>query len=281
MRHGESEMVYLIDMRIKYRTEDGAMWLKDDEGSLIVLTVIMNRLLSYLIEQRTQVVPRDDLLLNVWDLHGLHSSNHTLNKYISELRKQFRIFGVSTECISTIPRIGFMFNGDVDVQIIEEEQQGIIPASAPESDTVETVDSTVEKTKGSFLPGRIFITTAMVPCVLATAIYFMLAGVVPWKNVQIPKKDMSTYFLLDYGQCPVYTTQNNSPALSERKKRLFNELVKDGGISCLNGTTFLYQVSEAYLYGREGRAFISRCTLKDNEYISCLNYYWSGHERRV
>lgn len=274
-------MVYLIDMRIKYRTEDGAMWLKDDEGSLIVLTVIMNRLLSYLIEQRAQVVPRDDLLHNVWDLHGLHSSNHTLNKYISELRKQFRTFDVRTECISTIPKIGFMFNADVDVQIIEDEPQDIIPASAPESDTVEIVDSTVEKTKGPFLSGRIFITAAMVLCVLATAIYFMLAGVVPWKNVQIPKNDMSTYFLFDYGQCPVYTTQNNSSALSERKKMIFTELVKEGGISCLNGTTFLYQVSEAYLYGREGRAFISRCTLKDNEYISCLNYYWSGYERRI
>ncbi|HHA2302549.1 winged helix-turn-helix domain-containing protein [Enterobacter asburiae] len=274
-------MVYLIDMRIKYRTDDGAMWLKDDEDSLIVLTVIMNRLLSYLIEQRTQVVPRDDLLHNVWDLHGLHSSNHTLNKYISELRKRFQTFGVSIECISTIPRIGFMFNGDVDVKIIEEELQDIIPASVPEGDTANTIDSTPKKTRAFFLSGRIFITAVMVLCVIATTIYFMPAGLKPQKNVKIQKKDMPTYFLFNYGQCPVYTTQNNSPALSERKKLLFTELVKEGGISCLNGTTFLYQVSEAYLYGREGRAFISRCTLKDNEYISCLNYYWSGHERRV
>lgn len=104
-------MVYLIDMRIKYRPEDGAMWLQDDESSLIVLTVIMNRLLSYLLEHRGQVVTRDGLLENVWDLHGLRSSGHTLNKYISELRKQFRNFGVTTECITTIPRIGFMFEG--------------------------------------------------------------------------------------------------------------------------------------------------------------------------
>lgn len=274
-------MVYLIDMRIKYRTEDGAMWLKDDEGSLILLTVIMNRLLAYLIEQRAQVVPRDDLLHNVWDLHGLHSSNHTLNKYISELRKQFRTFGVSIECISTIPRIGFMFNGDVDVKIIEEELQDIVPASVPESDTANTIDSTPKKTRAFLLSERIIITAAMVLCVIATAIYFMPTSLKPQKNVQTQKKDMSTYFLFNYGQCSVYTTQNNSPALSERKKLLFTELVKEGGISCLNGTTFLYQVSEAYLYGREGRAFISRCTLKENEYISCLNYYWSGHERRV
>ncbi|WP_210454249.1 winged helix-turn-helix domain-containing protein [Pantoea ananatis] len=276
-------MVYLIDMRIKYRTEDGAMWLKDDEGSLIVLTVIMNRLLSYLIEQRAQVVPRDDLLLNVWDLHGLHSSNHTLNKYISELRKQFRTFGVSTECISTIPRIGFMFNGDVAIQVIEEEVHNPQPASEPDSktETDNSASSTAVKTVTPFFSGRIFISAAIVLSVIAAGIYFIPGWLTPQKNVQAQKKDMPTYFLFTYGQCPVYTTQNNSPALSERKKRLFTELVKEEGISCLNGMTFLYQVSEAYLYGREGRAFISRCTLKDNEYISCLNYYWSGHERRV
>lgn len=276
-------MVYLIDMRINYRTEDGAMWLKDDEDSLIVLTVIMNRLLSYLIEQRAQVVPRDDLLHNVWDLHGLHSSNHTLNKYLSELRKQFRAFGVSTECISTIPRIGFMFNGDVDVQVIEEKLQNPQPASEPDSKiaTEDNVSSTAVKTDTPFFSSRIFISAAIVLCVIAAGIYFIPGWLTAQKKVQAHKKDMLTYFLFDYGQCPVYTTQNNSPALSERKKRLFNELVKENGVSCLNGTIFLYQVSEAYLYGREGRAFISRCTQKDNKYISCLNYYWSGHERRV
>lgn len=276
-------MVYLIDMRIKYRTEDGAMWLKDDEGSLIVLTVIMNRLLSYLIEQRAQVVPRDDLLFNVWDTHGLHSSNHTLNKYLSELRKQFRAFGVSMECISTIPRIGFMFNGDVDVQVIEEEVQNPQPASEPDSETEadNSVSCTAEKTNIHFFSGRIFITAAILLCFIAAGIYFTPGWLTPQKNAQAQKKDMPTYFLFSYGQCPVYTTQNNSPTLSEHKKLLFTELVKEGKISCLNGTSFLYQVSEAYLYGREGRAFISRCTQKDNKYISCLNYYWSGHERRV
>lgn len=134
-------MVYLIDMRIRYRTEDGAMWLQDDESSLIVLTVIMNRLLAYLIEQRTQVVTRDNLLQNVWDLHGLHSSNHTLNKYLSELRKQFRAFGVMSECITTIPRIGFMFNGDVEVKIIAEEQPDREPAT-------ETDNTRIEKSGG-------------------------------------------------------------------------------------------------------------------------------------
>lgn len=269
-------MVYLIDMRIKYRTEDGAIWLQDDEGSLVVLTVIMNRLLTYLIEHRAQVVPRDDLFHNVWDLHGLHSSNHTLNKYLSELRKQFRIFGVTTECITTIPRIGFMFNGDVDVQIATEDQDDMTPA--PKTDH----GSPCLLTSDSGVPSpHLFISIAIVSIVLATGLYFVLSGLSLKDKLQPRKKDITTFLLFNYGNCPVYTTQNNSASLTERKKSLFLDLAKGNNIACLSGTSFLYNISESYLYGREGRAFISRCTSKDNEYISCLNYYWSGHESKT
>lgn len=267
-------MVYLIDLRIRYRTEDGAMWLQDYEGSLIVLTAIMNRLLSYLIERRAQVVTRDDLLDNVWDKHGLHSSNHTLNKYLSELRKQFRSFGVASECITTIPRIGFMFNGDVEVHIIQDEQ--------PDSENTCDTDTTVREKKEVVYPGRrIFISAAIVSGVLATGILFMPTDLFRQEHTLVQKNDTQTFLLFHYGNCPVYTTQDNSLALSERKKSLFLEQVKDGNIACLNGTSFLYHISESYLYGQEGRIFISRCTSKDNEYLSCLNYYWSGYESKV
>lgn len=56
----------------------------------------MNRLLAYLLERQGQVINRDELLDNVWDLHGLRSSNHTLNKYISEIRKHFVSTGAGT-----------------------------------------------------------------------------------------------------------------------------------------------------------------------------------------
>ena len=274
-------MVYLIDMRIRYRTDDGAIWLQDDEGSLIILTVIMNRLLSYLIEQRGQVVTRDELLQNVWDIHGLHSSNHTLNKYLSELRKHFKNFGITSECIATIPRIGFMFNGDVEVQIIADDQQDTGSEKKLDSNTDNSVNGGTKKTYVSFISSRLFISAAIALGVIATGIHFIPADLLHQENVQAQKKDVPTFLLFNYDQCSVYTTQNNSAAFSERKKSLFLELVKESDIACLKDTSFLYQVSEAYLYGREGRAFISRCTLKDNEYISCLNFYWSGYESKT
>lgn len=270
-------MVYLIDMRIKYRPEDGAMWLQDDESSLIVLTVIMNRLLSYLLEHRGQVVTRDGLLENVWDLHGLRSSGHTLNKYISELRKQFRNFGVTTECITTIPRIGFMFEGGIDVQVLSQKPLN----SQPDTNIDTSIDIAAPEKNDDSPPSRhVLIYPLIIAGIIAICSYFLPVEFLHQENVQVPKKDIPTYLLFNYGDCPVYTTQNNSTALAEHKKLLFLDLVNHEGIACLNGTSFLYQVSESYLYGREGRAFISRCTLKDNKYISCLNYYWSGYARK-
>lgn len=271
-------MVYLIDMRIKYRPEDGAMWLQGDENSLIVLTVIMNRLLSYLLEKRAQVVPRDELLRIGWDMHGLRASNNTLNKYISELRKQFRSFGVPTECITTIPRIGFMFEGDVDVQVISQKPLYNQPDTSIDTGKDNT---TREKTDGRYPSRRLLIYTLITAGIITMCSYFLPAEFLDQENVQAQKKNIPTFLLLSYGDCPVYTTKKNSTALSERKKQIFLDLVNQEGITCLNDTSFLYQVSEPSLYGFEGRVFISRCTSKDDEYLSCLNYYWIDYARKL
>lgn len=169
-----------------------------------------------------------------------------------------------------------MFNGDVDVKIIAEEQE------REKSVTNIGIDNAVlEKKEVSTPSQRLFIYAMIASGILATVFFFMPAGLLFKENIQFQKKDIPTFFLFSYDNCPVYTIQNNSISLSERKKSLFMELVTEGDIVCLNGASFLYQVSESYLYGREGRAFISRCTIKDNEYISCLNYYWSGNESKL
>lgn len=269
-------MIYLIDMRIKYRTEDGAIWLQEDNDSLIILTVTMNRLLSYLLEHRGQVVTRDDLLENIWDLHGLRSSSHTLNKYISEIRKLFKKFGIDKECITTIPRIGFMFSSDVDVQTAAEEQQ--VTKSIAEVESRHVISKN-KSASSSSMPWLAY--TVMAFGILTFCIFLLPDGLWSKGNVTVQKTDMPTFFLFNFETCPVYTTQNNSLALTERKKALFMELAAKDKITCLHGTSFLYQVSDPYLYGRKGRTFISRCTSKDGKYISCLNFFGSGYESKI
>lgn len=162
-----------------------------DDDSLIILTVTMNRLLSWLLEHRGQVVTRDELLENVWDSHGLRSSNHTLNKYISEIRKQFRNFGVSEGFITTLPKIGFMLSSDVNIQIIVEKQQEIAPAmitdNKPEKNDVQKVDVTP-----SSKPRLVYTIVAF--GMLAACAFLFSTRFWSLNNMPVQKKDIQTFF---------------------------------------------------------------------------------------
>ncbi|HCM9477835.1 winged helix-turn-helix domain-containing protein [Enterobacter roggenkampii] len=267
-------MVFVIDNRVFYRSEDGAIWPSGDEGSTVILTLTMNRLLTCLLEKHGQVLTRNELLDNVWDAHGLRSSSHTLNKYISELRKHFVQFGITDECITTVPRVGFMFNSDIDVRDITEST---IADGRLKEDEESEIIKVVHRTAVAGKKKALHYTLALI--VLLISATLVVSGLVISSKDVKEIKQIKPHFLFNYDTCPVYTVQSNSASLSEQKKELFLELANSNHIQCLEGTSFLYQVSESYLYGNKGRAFISRCTQKNNNYISCLNNYWSGYER--
>ncbi|WP_353142673.1 winged helix-turn-helix domain-containing protein [Enterobacter sp.] len=267
-------MVFVIDNRVFYRSEDGAIWPSGDEGSTVILTLTMKRLLTCLLEKHGQVLTRNELLDNVWDAHGLRSSNHTLNKYISELRKHFVQLGITNECITTVPRVGFMFNSDIDVRDITE--YSIADGRLKEIEQSEVI-TLVHRTALVGKYRALHYTLALI--VLLISATLVVPGLVTPSKDLMEIKQINPHFLFNYDTCPVYTIQSNSASLSEQKKELFLELANSSHIQCLEGTSFLYQVSESYLYGNKGRAFISRCTQKNNNYISCLNNYWSGYER--
>lgn len=266
-------MVYLIGSLIKYRSDDGVMWLAADESSAITLTVTMNRMLSFIISRRGQVVPRDEILDSVWDAHGLTSSNNTLNKYISEIRKKFVKFGLVGECITTVPKIGFIFNTEVDVQVLPDDDNVESYGNRFQAPTYMSETSNQKGCRQFYVPLLFILSLAII------AISFSIhngALITAKKNTE---KKLVTHFLFNYESCPVYTTQENSPSLSHLKKEIFMRIVTKDNVSCLPGSSFFYQASESYIYGEKGRVFLNRCTTKDNRFVSCLNYYWSGYEQ--
>lgn len=81
-------MMYKIQGTIYFRSDDGLMWL--DEDASVTLTATTGRLLKFLLDHREHVIYRNEILEKVWDAHGLRTSSHSLNKYISDLRAVFR-----------------------------------------------------------------------------------------------------------------------------------------------------------------------------------------------
>jgi DNA-binding winged helix-turn-helix (wHTH) protein len=248
-------MVYLIDSRLIFRVEDGALWPSGDEGATVILTLTMTRLLTCLLDKQGEVITRNELLSNVWEAHGLRSSSHTLNKYISVLRKYFVEFGIVGECISTLPRVGFMFNREIDVRVIAETGSSEM---APASNDVPLSSQVIHRAQQSGNHKAIY-------CAFIIVIFLTSAALV-WSGLALRSEPprrlevLSPHYLFNFGNCPVYTIENNSASLAELKKKLFLDLAESKQIHCIDGASFLYQVSEAYLYGKQGRVFISRCT---------------------
>lgn len=108
-------MRFIIDREIYFRPADGAIWHVDTEHEKRFLTPASSRLFAYLIEQQGRVLSRDDIFKAVWEDYGLHSSNNTLNQYISLLRRTLTDFGLEAQVIKTIPKAGFLLSPDITI----------------------------------------------------------------------------------------------------------------------------------------------------------------------
>lgn len=126
-------MIYKIQGTIHFRSDDGLIWL--DEESAVTLTATTSRLLKFLLDHREHVVYRNEILEKVWDAHGLRTSSHSLNKYISDLRATFRNMGCMEEIIVTVPRVGFMISSGIAIERVDYSAR----EAGHESDTQESV----------------------------------------------------------------------------------------------------------------------------------------------
>lgn len=109
-----SGLMYIINNEVSFNEEDGHLE-NSAAGVSVLMAMSTYRLLDVLISNQGNPVERDCLLKTVWDDNGLRSSNSNLNQYISILRKQLAQVGLPDNAVITLPRVGFMFNPDIDV----------------------------------------------------------------------------------------------------------------------------------------------------------------------
>lgn len=123
-------MLFIIDKEIYFRPADGAIWGAGTENEKRFLTLAGSRLLLFFIEHRGEIVTRDAIFQAVWERYGLHSTNNTLNQYISLLRRTMTDFGLGAQVIKTIPKTGFIFSRDISVIAVTENRDAAVPAPA-------------------------------------------------------------------------------------------------------------------------------------------------------
>lgn len=76
------------------------------EGKPLVLSPVEFRLLEYLIERRSAVVTREELLENVWGLHG-DTLSRTVDVHIAGLRKKIEADSRYPRLLLTVKGVGY------------------------------------------------------------------------------------------------------------------------------------------------------------------------------
>ncbi|WP_259568029.1 transcriptional regulator [Enterobacter sichuanensis] len=267
-------MRYVINRTIHFRNTDGALWKGDEnDPSSITLTVTTSRLLTFLLERHGEVASRDDILETVWTAHGLRSSNNSLNKYIADLRKVFINMELDEDVIITVPKIGFMFAREIEVDkessAVEDEQFDHDPHI---HEAVVDNDNKAQKRnrkRNFFLPFLILLVGVM-PIFLSKfgiGVKFSGIGTLPQSN---------SYLLGNVDGCDIYTLQQSSVDMTNVKMFIARTLIKKTGLTCLKNTKVFFQPSDPVVYGYPGRVFLSRCTYnKDSpqKFAACDNFY--------
>ena len=108
---------YTIDGKFIFEQSTSRIYLKEDQNKSTELSKPAARLFSAIILLNLQngIATRDELLTNVWEMHGLVGSNNNLNTYLSEIRKKLEILGIDPKAIVTVPKKGFRLDSHIAI----------------------------------------------------------------------------------------------------------------------------------------------------------------------
>lgn len=270
-------MLYIINKEIFFCDNDGTVWTGEkNESTLINLTATTNRLLAYLLERQGIVSSREDILEKVWLSYGLRSSNHSLNKYVADLRKMFTSFGLNIEVIVTVPTVGFMFTREVEVERNDQDTD-VFPTIPFTSDIQPPNTDPTSQTKTTLgVRGRnlIMIAGIIFLGLLPAFLPIQIINLNLFRKYNYPQD--KTYLLAELNDCKIFTLTQSSNEMTVTKTRIAKKLINARNLHCLDKTVFYFQPSDPLVYGYTDRVFLARCTLnKDNEakFAACKNYY--------
>lgn len=142
-------------MKMKFIINDILLYCPDEyklsplgvRGSETVLHAPVSRCLLLLLQHPGTVISQEEIFREVWEKHGQYVTANTLYQNVSLLRKGMRNAGVLTSIIKTVPKVGFVFKGKV--QVLEEEimypaQNDIVNLQPALAKNVSTNTSTVQ-----------------------------------------------------------------------------------------------------------------------------------------
>lgn len=119
----KSNKKLIINDTLVYLPEEHRLIPLGVRGKETVLNVPASRCLQLLLKQPGITVSQGEFFSEVWEKNGQYVTANTLYQNISLLRKGMREAGLAKNVIRTIPKIGVVYSGTVEV--LEEENEEV------------------------------------------------------------------------------------------------------------------------------------------------------------
>lgn len=261
-------MKYIINKTVVFDSNELTLYLYENMQIVARLTKPATRLLLTLIQNSGVSVSRDTLLENVWLTYGFTASNAGLNNYISELRKAFSSLGYNHELIITIPKLGFRFESEIDI-----EDSAVISSKSKPAEEEETVSAISEdaalKTVLVKPNGRETTSSSH------RKVYSFLAGITfvilcIFLFKKISNDNYISHKIAKIDNCNVYIIGRDFQKNDVLSK--VNAVLKRENVDCTNLQSDVFYLEDR-IDERTVRAdLISVCSKSDNErYDTCFN----------
>lgn len=235
-------MNYIIELDVFFCPVDKTLSLNNDHSNSVVLSNQANRLLLEMVTRKSELLNRDDLVKSVWEDYGFTSSNNSLNVAVSEIRKAFSLLGKDPQIISTIPKVGFKFEG-VIVPVMEKK--------AP-STSIPT-----NKTRRLTITKNIVIFSLLTVLLLFFFAFFAYTHKGQVLNTPPELKTM----IYTENKCTVYTLGDQIYSINEIKKDVEHEINKCN----------IQKMDVFYDKTKNSSIFIGACTLdSQGKYVRCI-----------
>ncbi|QQN35150.1 winged helix-turn-helix domain-containing protein [Rahnella aceris] len=257
-------MLYTIEGRVLFRTDDGALWVKDREDEKIILTPIVSRLLHLFFQEQGKILTREKILTYIWENYGLEPSNNSLNQYVSKIRKVMVELGLPNDAISTLPRLGFTLSNEL-VLVAEDV-------------TYTELHDTPDIRTDSFVQKRI-VPFRRLAAVIFLAIFIIIPFLIEAITDKVHHQQMviSPVLLGQTGSCTIYSLMMGRNDIHPKMLSLVQHYIKENSITCGKDNVVYFSSSNSMLNLQGGRLLLTTCKKNNDELVSCIDnsyYTW-------
>ncbi|MDX6041001.1 winged helix-turn-helix domain-containing protein [Scandinavium lactucae] len=269
-------MKFLFNKQVIFDSDTGLLAAHDQQDDPVQISNPTKRLLVLLLQHQGEVVNREIIFKKVWDDFGMVSSNNNLNHCISKLRRILRNLGMEEEIITTVPKMGFMFQQEIEVEQCPDPvgvlEDGYGMALEPATNA-SAPSLAINRPSGSSLPRPALVFNWIS---VAVATVTLLASTWFWYiNRPLDRKEV---FIGEAGTCSVLISDNllqsnDAPSFKEGVLRYARNLKPH----CTSDQYLLVIKSRSFKTWSQdlSRLYIMRCgNLRDNKAEVC----WSLSE---